>query len=229
MITVRHAESPDLAEVRGRLESTSELLARGPQAILYAIFDEVVEGCGPTLNGLQNDIDEIENRLFDGKPDVSRRIYDLLREVSGFQRAVHPLPEMVKALLHGAEKYRLDVELQHAFRDIGIRISRVTDRADAFRALLQNALTVHSTLVTQHQNEEMKRLTEARLAQNQETQRLSETSLAQNEEVKKISGWAAILFAPHRDRHNLRHELPQHAGTPLAIRLSTGDRRHAKA
>jgi magnesium transporter len=41
---------------------------------------------------------------------------------------------------------------------------------------------VHSTLVGQRQNDEMRRL--------------SETSLAQSEEVKKISSWAAILFAP---------------------------------
>ena len=56
------------------------------------------------------------------------------------------------------------------------------ERADAFRALLQNALTVNATLVAQRQNEEMRLLTEA--------------SLAQNEQVKRISSWAAILFAP---------------------------------
>ena len=58
----------------------------------------------------------------------------------------------------------------------------MVERADAFRALLQSALTVHSTLVSQQQNDEMRSLTE--------------TSLAQNEEVKKISAWAAIGFAP---------------------------------
>jgi magnesium transporter len=41
---------------------------------------------------------------------------------------------------------------------------------------------VHSTLVSQQQNDEMRSLTE--------------TSVAQNEEVKKISAWAAIGFAP---------------------------------
>jgi magnesium transporter len=41
---------------------------------------------------------------------------------------------------------------------------------------------VHTTLVGQRQNDEMKKLTE--------------TSLAQNDQVKRISSWAAILFAP---------------------------------
>ena len=43
-------------------------------------------------------------------------------------------------------------------------------------------LTLNATLVSQAQNEEVKRLTEA--------------SYTQNEEVKRISGWAAIIFAP---------------------------------
>lgn len=34
-ITIRHAEAPDLARVRRRLESSPELLAKGPEAVLY--------------------------------------------------------------------------------------------------------------------------------------------------------------------------------------------------
>ena len=41
--------------------------------------------------GLENDIDEIEDQLFSGDPAVSRRIYDLTREVIEFQRTTRPL------------------------------------------------------------------------------------------------------------------------------------------
>ena len=51
----------------------------------------------------------------------------------------------------------------------------IVERVDSFRAILDNALTVHSTLVTRRQTEQ---------------------SIQQNDEVKKISSWAAILFAP---------------------------------
>jgi magnesium transporter len=178
----RHAESPDLAKVRHRLEAASDLLALGPQAVLYAILDEVVDGYGPVVAGLENDIDEIEDELFSAGPDVARRIYELSREVIEFQRATHPLRAMLEALERGAEKYHLDLELQTRLRDVHDHIIRIVERVDAFRVLLQSALTVHATLVAQQQNAEM--------------QRLSESSLAQNEEVKKISSWAAILFAP---------------------------------
>lgn len=182
-VTVRHAESPDLARVRRRLENEPELLTLGPQAVLYAILDEVVDRYEPVAAGLENDIDEIEDELFGSStPDVTRRIYELSREVIAFQRATHPLRGMLEALLRGSDKYALDLELQRRLRDVHDHVLRVVERVDGFRALLQNALTVNAALVGQQQNEEMRHLTEA--------------SFAQNEEVKKISSWAAILFAP---------------------------------
>jgi magnesium transporter len=75
-------------------------------------------------------------------------------------------------------------------------VLQISEQVDSFRMTLQNALTVHATLTTQRQNDEMRRISEASLEQNEETRRLSETSLAQSEEVKKISSWAAILFGP---------------------------------
>ena len=196
VVTVRHAESPDLARVRQRLEADPELLALGPQAVLYAILDEVVDEYEPVVAGLENDIDEIEDELFGAGPDVARRIYELSREVIEFQRATQPLRAVMDALERGAEKYRLDIELQRRLRDVHDHVIRVVERVDAFRGLLQRALTVHATLVAQAQNDEMRRLSELSLAQNEEMRHLSESSLAQSEEVKKISSWAAILFAP---------------------------------
>ncbi len=182
VVTVRHAETPDLHQVRRRLENSAELLRSGPEAVLYAVLDQLVDEYGPVVAGLENDIDEIEDQLFSGDPAVSRRIYDLFREVMEFQRATHPLVDMLERLHQGVDKHEVDVELQRNLRDVLDHSIRVVERADAFRALLQNALTVHTTLVGQQQNDEMRTLTEA--------------SLAQNEEVKRISAWAAILFAP---------------------------------
>ncbi len=182
VVTVRYAESPDLAQVRSRLEQTPALLCLGPEAVFYAILDQVVDEYGPVVAGLENDIDEIEDQLFNGDPAVSRRIYDLSREVIEFQRATHPLVDMLQALQQGFNKYHVEVELQRDLRDVLDHTLRVVERADSFRVLLQNALTVQTTLLGQRQNEEMRHLTEA--------------SLTQNEEVKKISAWAAILFAP---------------------------------
>ncbi len=204
VITVRRSETPDLAGVRRRMESDPELLARGPEAVLYAIFDAVVDGYAPVVAGLQNDIEEIEAEVFLGEAGVSRRIYELSREVVEFQRATRPLMRIPDALVAGFEKYDIDEELRSYLRDVTDHLTTVVERVDGFRLMLQDILTVNATLVTQAQNEEMK---------------------AQNEEVKKISAWAAILFAPTLIGTvygmNFHHmpELHWYYGYPFALAL----------
>jgi magnesium transporter len=181
-ISVRHAESPDLKQVRRRFEADPALIAFGPQAVLYAIMDEIVNGYGPVVAGMENDIDEIEDELFSNDPDVARRIYEVAREAMALQRATHPLVRVFRSLESGYDKYDVDIELRRDMRDVLDHALHVIERADTFRALLENALTVHSTLVTQAQNEEMRQLSRA--------------SIEQGDQVKKISSWAAILFTP---------------------------------
>jgi magnesium transporter len=172
VITVRHSEVPDLGEVRRRLEEDPELLRRGPEAILHAIMDQVVDDYGPVADGLENDIEEIEAQVFGGSADVSRRVYDLSREVIAFQRATRPLGPMLERLL--SDRDNGDDERMH-LGDVQDHALRVVEQADALRELLQNILNVNLTL---------------------ETKALTEASNAQNEEVKMISAWAAILYAP---------------------------------
>jgi magnesium transporter len=182
LITVRHGAAPDLSAVRRRMEDTPELLKLGPEAVLYAILDSVVDGYVPVVAGVQNDIDEIETEVFRGDPEVSRRIYELSREMVEFQRATRPLVGMLHALMAGFAKYGTDEELQRYLRDVADHVTHTSERVDGFRQALTDILTVNATLVTQQQNAEMRALAEA--------------GFEQNEEIKKISSWAAILFAP---------------------------------
>ncbi|MFG2835740.1 magnesium and cobalt transport protein CorA [Streptomyces zaomyceticus] len=182
LITVRHGAAPDLSTVRRRMEKDPELLVLGPEAVLYAILDAVVDGYAPVVAGVQNDIDEIETEVFGGDPAVSRRIYELSREMVEFQRATRPLVGMLHGLMAGFAKYGTDEELQRYLRDVADHVTHTSERVDGFRQALADILTVNATLVTQQQNAEMRALAEA--------------GFEQNEEIKKISSWAAILFAP---------------------------------
>jgi len=169
VVTVRRTDHCDLTAVRARLEATPELLARGPQSVLYAILDRVVDDYAPVASGVENDVDEIEDELFDGRTgSLSRRIYELSREVMMFQRATHPLVDLVGDLKHDTEEHEVDIELARGFRDVLDHTHRIVDRVDSYRSLLENALSTHLALVGQ----------------------------LQNDQVKKISSWAAILFAP---------------------------------
>ena len=168
VVMVLRGEPAALAPMRERLEGDPELLRRGPEAILYAIIGRVVDGYAPVVAGLENDIDEIETEVFSGNAGVSRRIYELSREVIEFQRATEPLPAILDRLVGGAEGHEVDAELQRHLHVVQDHALRITERVEGFRQLLQNILSVN----------------------------LTGASIAQNDQVKKISAWAAILFAP---------------------------------
>lgn len=199
VITVRHSEAPDLARVRHKLETRPDLLQRGSVAIVHAILDEVVDDYEPVVAGVQNDVDEIEDDVFDGSPNASRRIYELSREVIGFQRATKPLLAILDALM---SEHGMDDEERRYLRDVRDHAVRIEERVAGFRQLLQNILSVNLTL---------------------ETKALSEAANRTNEEVKKISAWAAIFFAPTLIATiygmNFRHmpELDWQLGYPLAL------------
>ena len=201
VITVRHGDAPELGPVRRRLEARPDLLRRGTLAIAYAIVDHVVDGYQPVVAGLENDIDEIEDDVFEGRPNVSRRIYELAREVIEFQRAVGPLEGMLARLM---EEPSVEEEDRSYLRDVHDHAIRIHEQAHSFRALLQNILSVNLTL---------------------ETKALSEASHTQNEQVKRISAWAAILFAPTlvgtNYGMNFEHmpELGWRLGYPFALAL----------
>jgi magnesium transporter len=203
VITVRHCEAPRLAEVRRALEARPDLLRRGPVAIIHAIMDRVVDDYGPVIAGLENDIDEIEDEVFGAGAgvDVSRRIYELTREVIEFQRATKPLVAMLEQLMAAPA---VDDEERRYLRDVQDHALRLQEHADSLRDLLQNILDVNLTL---------------------ETKTLSEASNRQNEEVKKISAWAAILFAPsvvgtiYGMNFNRMPELQWQYGYPFALGL----------
>ena len=201
VLTVRHGDAPPLHGLRAALERRPDLIARGGEAVLHAVVDRVLDDYRPVIDGLEQDIDDIEDDVFDGTPNASRRIYDLFREVIDLQRATKPLPAMLERLLDDQD---LPEEERDYLRNLEDRANRVQDQADAFRALLQNILSVNLTL---------------------ETKLLSETANRQGDEVKRISGWAAILFAPtliasiYGMNFDEMPELGWQLGYPMAIAL----------
>jgi magnesium transporter len=167
IITVRHGEASEPAEARRQQEAAPDLLRRGPSAALFAIMSHVVDEYGPVVDGLENDVDEIEGQVFAGDPGVSRRIYELSREVIQFHQATQPLVVMLGRLTEG-ETGDIDPVVRGYLRNLQARVSRGTERVEGLRELLANVLNVN----------------------------LAQISLDQNNQVKKISAWAAILVVP---------------------------------
>ena len=102
-ITVRHGEASQLAAARARLETRPDLVMAGPPAVVWAVLDTVVDDYGPVVQGLTEDVEDAEVRVFEGGGDQTERIYLLKREAIEFHRAVHPLLAPLAAIERGVD------------------------------------------------------------------------------------------------------------------------------
>ena len=126
VVAIRHAERPDLADVRRRLENDPDLLAVGPRAVLYGILDRIVDDYAPRHLRAASRHRPDRDRGLRGRPDVSRRIYRLSREVIEFQRATDPLRGILRQLLAetGDEADPALVDLHRNLRDVADHVEQ---------------------------------------------------------------------------------------------------------
>jgi magnesium transporter len=158
VITVRHGDASDLHPVREAIEKRPDLLRCGPGAILHAVLDRVVDDYEPAVQGIEVDIQQVEEQVFsDDGANPAQRIYRLEREVLEMQRAVVPLAAPVDRLARGHFDL-VSPEMRDYFRDVHDHLLRVAGRVEGFRELLSSALQANLTQVTVRQNADMRRI-----------------------------------------------------------------------
>ena len=143
IVSVRHGKARALADVRRRLEIEPELLECGPAAVLYAVSDAVVDDYSSIAYAVEEDIEEVEERVF--SPDRNNdaaRIYNLKREVIEFRRAVRPLVEPMSRLSTG-QVHMVHERLHPFFRDVADHAVRVAEQVDGFDDLLGSVLNAN--------------------------------------------------------------------------------------
>jgi magnesium transporter len=197
LITVRHGEASSLAPVRETLDADPERLSHGPSAALHAILDHIVDDYQPAIEGLDTDIDEVEEQLFSGeRTNPAERIYRLQREVLSFRKATAPLVEPLDKLARG-HYMQIHPEVRDYFRDVNDHLIRIRDQLDAMRDLLSSSLQAN----------------------------LAQVGVRQNEDMRRISAWVAIIAVPTAIAGiygmNFRNmpELKWHLGYPFSIAL----------
>jgi magnesium transporter len=169
LITVRHGEAGGaLHAVRLAMEQRPELLRCGPGAAVHAIVDRIVDDYEPVIDGLEGDIEEVEEEVFaTDRKNPAERIYQLKREVLEFHRAAGPLIEPLHRLASG-EFPMIHEDVRAYFRDVYDHAVRTDESVENFRELLSGALQAN----------------------------LAQVTARQNEDVRRISAWVAILAVP---------------------------------
>jgi magnesium transporter len=167
VVIVRHGDASALHSAREHLEQHPDLLREGPAAAVWAVLDKIVDDYQPVVEGLDNDVEEVEVAVFEGTDDQTRRIYFLRRELADFYRAVHPLL-LALDQLESASRTGVSAALREHLRDVEDHAKRIEEEIVTHRELLSSILQANLAVI----------------------------SVQQNDVVKRISGWAAVIAVP---------------------------------
>lgn len=198
VMTVRHGSDRPLNELRRELEKQPDLLRQGPAAVLYAVFDRIVDDYVEVAASLGGDLDELEADVFaPGRVrNVAERIYSFKRQAVRFRKATSALTEPAERLSGGVVPF-VPAELRPYLRDVADHLAKVNEAVDGLERLLSDILSAN----------------------------LAQVSVQQNNDMRKISAWAALAAVPTMIAGiygmNFDHmpELHQPWGYPAAVAL----------
>lgn len=159
VLSVRSRAERGFTDVRARCEHEPELLRHGSGYVLYALMDAVVDRYFPILDGIESDIDKIEEHIFAEQPDRDQieALYCAKRQLMSLKHATEPLLEAASKLF-GGRVPQLCVPLQDYFRDVYDHLLRLNQAIDSMREMITTVISVTISLITIQENAVTKRL-----------------------------------------------------------------------
>ncbi len=136
-----------------------EVLRHGPDHLLWALCDDIVDGYFPFSDKLGDAIDEVQDEVMrKATPQTLERVFDLKRELIEVRRSISPVREVFNQLTNRDMPLIDDDEIVY-FRDVYDHLIRLTDELDMYRELAASTLDVYLTQVNNNLSVIMKRLT----------------------------------------------------------------------
>ena len=159
ILSVRYRGERGFADVRARCEREPELLRHGSGYVLYALMDAIVDRYFPTIDTLEEELEQIEERIFAGGAARTQveALYGIKQKLVILKHAVAPLLEATSKL-HGGRVPQICAGMGEYFRDVYDHLARLNQSIDSIRDMVTMAMSVHLSLSTMQENETTKRL-----------------------------------------------------------------------
>lgn len=145
-----------LPQLRG---DPANVLRRGPDFLLYALTDGIVDAYFPVLDAIEDEIDALQDDVI-ARPNswTLERLFALKRQLITLRRAMSPAREIFNQLTN-RDLTLIKGEHVIYFRDVYDHLIRVTDELDNDRELVSGTLEVYLSTVNNNLTVIMKRLT----------------------------------------------------------------------
>jgi magnesium transporter len=135
------------------------ILSHGPDHLLWAIADDLIDGYFPFADRIGDAIDDVQDEVVrNASKDTIEQVFKLKRELIQVRRAISPVREVFNQLTNRDEQL-IDPDEIVYFRDIYDHVIRLTDELDNYRELAAATLDVYLTQVNNNLSVIMKRLT----------------------------------------------------------------------
>jgi magnesium transporter len=121
----------EMAEGLKADEGRRTTVMRSSGHIVYSVVDMLVDGIFPTLDKLRDDLDDIEDDVFDEKVSPAARINSLRREIADLRRITLPLPSTLRDAWTRVQRY--------ATKDLAAYFKDVLDHADKVTEALEQS------------------------------------------------------------------------------------------
>ena len=159
LLTV-HDDGWDPRAVHHLRSGLAPIMTRGPDHLLWAICDDIVDGYFPFVDDLGEAIDSIQDDIIatPTSGDALERLFAMKRELIEVRRAASPTRE-VFAQLTNRDLPLIDEDEIIYFRDVYDHVICLTDELDNYRELASSTLDVYLTQVNNNLSLIMKRLT----------------------------------------------------------------------
>ncbi|MGV7122780.1 magnesium and cobalt transport protein CorA [Sphingopyxis sp. 550A] len=152
-VTVRHGSARAHTEVRARLETLPAKLAHGPDYVLYAILDFIIDGYFPVIDAIEDRLLLVEESVMDTPLDAEeiRHLYSQRHEIIRFQRIVGLMKDVAARLVGSADLPWIDDAVRPYFRDVWDHVQRAEFRLSGLREVAGSVVDTNSLLEQQRQ------------------------------------------------------------------------------
>lgn len=160
VLSFQESQSELFEPVRQRIHAAKgRLRGQGPDALLHALLDAVVDEYFGLLERLGEEIEHLETQILDRPSPISMRtLHRLKRELMAVRRSVWPLREVIGGL-ERLESPLLKPGLDLYLRDVYDHTVHVIDTVESYRDMLAGMLDVYLSALSNRMNEVMKVLT----------------------------------------------------------------------
>ncbi|MFN2537653.1 MAG: magnesium transporter CorA family protein [Mycobacteriales bacterium] len=161
LVTVRKSESISVDQLVQRWDGARKNASSGVAFLLHGLLDLIVDGHFTTVQVLDEQLDSLEDVLFDEQPrsrELQRRSFEVRKSLVLLRRAVLPMREVVNSLLR-RDLDVVDERMQPYYQDVYDHVLRASEWTESLRDLVSTILETNLTLQGNRLNEVMRSLT----------------------------------------------------------------------